>query len=151
MLNRTYRYMEDEPLYPFGFGLSYGLFGYSEPMVSAYNLSESDTITISLDVENFGEIASGEVVQLYLSAPKELPDQPHYSLRKFKRVELLAGESASCEFQLSADDFITYDESGKQQLVKGEYIIRIGNASPSERSKDLGAVLLPEITINLRP
>jgi beta-glucosidase len=107
---RTYMYFKGEPLYPFGFGLSYTTFKYSNLKASADSLSQGGAITVSVDVENSGKTAGEEVVQLYVKdivpaagpVPTSLLQVPAEQLKGFKRVALKAGERKTVEIPLSA-------------------------------------------------
>ncbi|WP_297086532.1 glycoside hydrolase family 3 C-terminal domain-containing protein [uncultured Draconibacterium sp.] len=135
MAGRTYRYMEKEPLFPFGFGLSYANFTYSN-ITSA---TEGDKVIVSALVENTGTISADEVAQLYISSPLAGKGYPLYALKSFKRLSLKSGEQAKVEFSVSKEAFYQVDEQGENFLPKGDYKITIGGSVPSKRSADLGA------------
>jgi beta-glucosidase len=144
MAGRTYRYMEKEPLFPFGFGLSYTEFEYS-------NISskvEGETIVVSAEVKNTGKMAAEEVAQLYISSPLAGDNYPLYALKSFKRFTLKPGESAMVDFQLSKEMFMEVDEYGEYFFPKGEYKIRVGGSVPSKRSAELGAAKTLSSTVS---
>ena len=91
MKNRTYRYFAGEPLYPFGYGLTYSKFEYSNLKLSSPELQAGNPLAVDVDVKNSGQRAGDEVVELYISFPK-LPGAPLRALRGFTRVHLGAGE-----------------------------------------------------------
>lgn len=132
MAGRTYKYMTKEPLYPFGFGLSYTNFEYS-------NLTVSDSFVVTVDITNTGEIEGEEVIQLYISSPLAGKDDPIYDLKSFKREKLAVGETKTITFNLTKETFNQFDQEGKEILRKGAYTLYIGGSLPSQRSIDLGA------------
>ncbi|SNR31545.1 beta-glucosidase [Lutibacter agarilyticus] len=132
MVGRTYKYMTKEPLYPFGFGLSYTNFEYS-------NLTISDTYEVTVDITNTGKTEGEEVVQLYISSPLAGKEDPIYDLKSFKREKLAVGETKTITFKLSKETFNQFNQEGKEVLRKGNYTLYIGGSLPSQRSIDLGA------------
>ena len=128
---RTYMYNKHEPLYPFGFGLSYTSFEYSD-------FRMEDEKTVSVNVKNVGSVAGDEVVQLYTdSAGRE--DQPMLKLIRFKRVSLQPGESTNVKFSLDDRCFTLFDMEGEEHIYEGEYTLYVGGSLPTERSYALGA------------
>jgi len=129
---RTYMYFKGAPLYPFGFGLSYTTFEYSNLKTSADTLGGNDTIKVSIDVQNSGKIAGEEVVQLYV---KQTPPsgqnggraRPAEQLRGFQRVTLKPGERKTVEMPLSAKSLMRWDleahafvlEPGPREILAG--------------------------------
>ncbi|AXT60521.1 glycoside hydrolase family 3 protein [Aquimarina sp. AD10] len=142
MKGRTYKYMVKEPLYPFGFGLSYTKFEYNNIVV------DSD-LNISAEVTNTGNIAAEEVIQLYISSPLAGKEDPIYDLKSFKRELLKPGETKKIVFKFSQNSLNQFNENGEEILRKGNYKVYIGGALPSQRSQDLGATpsISTEITI----
>ncbi|WP_109436772.1 glycoside hydrolase family 3 C-terminal domain-containing protein [Aquimarina sp. AU119] len=142
MKGRTYKYMIQEPLYPFGFGLSYTQFQYK-------NLAIDDQFNVSAQISNTGNIEAEEVVQLYISSPLAGKGDPIYDLKSFKREKLKPGETKNITFKLNIDNFNQFDENGKEILRDGNYTIYVGGTLPSQRSQDLGAtpVITKEINI----
>ena len=132
MKGRTYKYMKEEPLYPFGFGLTFTSFEYK-------NLKIDDNYKATVEVTNTGKIDSEEVVQFYISSPLAGEQDPIYDLKSFKREFLKAGETKSITFNLSKETFNQFNSEGKQVIRKGEYTVYIGGSLPSKRSTDLGA------------
>ncbi len=135
---RTYRYMKEEPLYPFGFGLSYTRFEYSSLRLSAKKLRAGEPLEISANVKNIGSRAGDEVAQLYLSYPKEIAYAPLRQLRGFMRFHLNPGESRRIAFTLAPEQMSLFDREGKIALAFGEYQIFVGGSQPDERSAALG-------------
>jgi len=148
MTGRTYRYMEKEPLFPFGFGLGYTTFEYSDIKYEP----EGDELVVHVDVANTGNTDADEVAQLFVSSPLAGRGHPLWSLRGFQRVTLAAGEKKTIEFRLQKESFMLVDETGKAFLPGGTNTLYVAGAVPSERSTELGAapaqrITLPEKTI----
>jgi beta-glucosidase len=133
---RTYRYMADEKiLYPFGFGLSYATFAYSDLKISVNGKSAD----IALQVENTGDRADETVVQIYLRGPDFSADQPQSRLVAFKRIQFGAGEKTRVECTLQEKDFEIYDQAGKRHFAPGDYEVIAAAAAPLECAQKLGA------------
>jgi beta-glucosidase len=132
MKGRTYKYMAKEPLFPFGFGLSYTSFVYK-------NLKINKDFTVTVDVENSGNHESEEVVQLYISSPLAGINDPIFDLKSFKRVLLKPKETKTITISLKKETFYQVDENGEAILRKGNHTIYIGGSLPSQRSLDLGS------------
>jgi beta-glucosidase len=131
MEGRTYRYLRGEPLYPFGYGLSYTRFDYSGLQLSKLRLGTRDTLQATVDVANVGARDGDEVVQLYVRDVEPTPASANRELRGFERVHLKAGERQSVRFTLvPVRDFAQYDEAQKALAVRpGEYEIEVGASS----------------------
>ena len=135
---RTYMYFKSEPLYPFGFGLSYTTFSYSNLRTSAENLSRNGSITVSVDIANTGKKAGDEVVQLYVNHINSLVNRPKQELEGFKRLTLKAGESISVEIPLEAKRLAYWDISKNDWQVENDSIeIRIGSSSADIKLKQI--------------
>lgn len=139
MPGHTYRYAEWEPLYPFGFGLSYTTFAYSNLRLDKTELKAGEPLEACVTVTNTGKVDAEEVVQVYLKDLEASILVPINSLIDFQRIALKAGESKEVAFTIEADKMMLYDEDGKQKLEPGEFRITIGGCSPSERGLALGA------------
>ena len=139
MVERTYRYMTSKPLYPFGYGLSYTDFRFNDLHLDREEIAADESLTLSVEVKNSGEYAADEVVQLYVSVPDAEGNQPLWSLKNFERVELKKGTSTTVSFKLDRDDLEQFNNEGKTEVAAGTYTVHIGNASPGERSDELGA------------
>ena len=129
MAKRTYRYFEGEPLYPFGFGLSYTSFAYDQLAVDHARISANDAVTISVNVKNTGPVAGDEVVQLYLTH-LDVKDTPLRALKGFARIHLDRGEKRTLKFVLQGRDLSIVDESGKHRIVPGKVEAWIGGGQP---------------------
>lgn len=139
MNGRTYRYMPGTPLYPFGFGLSYSKFDYSELQLDQPTLAIGNSLNVSLTLTNCGESDSAEVVQFYLSDLHASTIVPLHHLIGFERVMLKAGESKTLKFTLTPEMMSFYNDDGKLTLEPGEFRLEVGGCSPSKRGQDLGA------------
>jgi beta-glucosidase len=139
MNGRTYRYMTEEPLYPFGFGLSYSKFEFSDLQLDKQTLAIRDSLNISLTLTNSGGSDSAEVAQFYLSDIHASSIVPLHHLVGFERVTLKAGESKTLQFSLTPEMMSFYNDEGKLTLEPGEFKLEIGGCSPSNRGQELGA------------
>jgi beta-glucosidase len=139
MQGRTYRYMTEEPLYPFGFGLSYSCFEYSDLQLEKKDLALEDSLNISVTLHNSGARDSAEVVQFYLSDLQASTLVPLHHLVGFERVVLKAGERRSVKFTLTPEMMSFYNDDGKLTLEPGEFRLEVGGCSPGKRGQDLGA------------
>ena len=139
MQNRTYRFMESDPLYPFGFGLSYTDFEYSELKLSAdsFAADEEAEITLTAKIKNTGNVKGTEVVQLYLKDLESSVSVPKYELRGIERVELTPNEAKTVEFKLKPRDFALINEDGKAVLEAGEFEVYLGGSQPDSYSQQL--------------
>lgn len=129
MAKRTYRYFAGEPLYPFGYGLSYTSFSYSQPRADKASVSAVGEVTVSVDIANTGAMAGDEVVQLYLTHPG-VAGAPLRALKGFQRVHLDRGQKKSVSFTLRERDLSIVDESGKHRIMPGKVEVWIGGGQP---------------------
>jgi beta-glucosidase len=148
MDGRTYRYFKGEPLYPFGYGLSYTTFEYSNFKVNPSS-NAGDSVKISVDVKNSGSSAGDEVVQVYVTSKDagKIP-VPVRSLKAFKRIHLTAGETKTVNLNLSSDAFSYINDQNKKDILKGKYEITAGGGQPDVKIKTSSNVLKAEIAIN---
>jgi beta-glucosidase len=133
MAKRTYRYFDGEPLYPFGYGLSYTSFSYSQPRADKASVSAAGEVTVSVDIANTGAMAGDEVVQLYLTHPG-VAGAPLRALNGFQRVHLDRDQKKSVSFTLRERDLSIVDESGKRRIVSGKVEVWIGGGQPVTRA-----------------
>lgn len=127
---RTYLYAKEQPLYPFGFGLSYSTFSYSNLTTSAANLAREGSVTVNIDVENTGQRDGDEVVQLYVKHLNSQVSRPIQELKGFQRVNLKAGERKTVAIPLEAKRLAYWDISKNDWQVERDSIeIRIGASS----------------------
>lgn len=132
MKGRTYRFFEGDPLYPFGFGLSYTSFKYGQPRLDKDNITITETISLVVPVTNTGKLDGEEVVQVYL---KKVGDQdgPLKTLRAFRRVPVASGETVEVRFVLSEKELEWWNPSvGSMQVQPGSYRIYSGGSSDEQ-------------------
>ncbi|WP_167607841.1 glycoside hydrolase family 3 C-terminal domain-containing protein [Maribellus sediminis] len=131
MEGRTYKYFEGEPLYPFGYGLSYTSFDYKglELPKSAKN---GETVKVSVKVKNTGKADGEEVVQLYLKDDVASTPRPKYQLEGFERVFIKAGESKTVEFTLNPRQFSIIGKDDKRIIESGDFEVFVGGGQPTE-------------------
>lgn len=134
MKDRTYRYMKNEALYPFGFGLSYTTFAYSDIEVSSETVGDKG-ITVRAVLTNTGDREGTETVQIYVKADRE--GTPNAQLKGIRKVSLQAGESRKIEVSLPADAFALYDKQGVNKVEAGQYFVFVGGAQPDSRSEKM--------------
>lgn len=149
MSGRTYRYIDQEPLYPFGYGLSYTSFQFADLSVGSYE--EGKPLCGSVTVTNDGKCDGAEVVQFYIknhvdenaADPRntnirdQIGDQPHYSLCGMQRLFLKAGESSTIQFEISPKSLETVLENGSRITMNGRYSLFVGGSQPDNRSMEL--------------
>ena len=141
MQGRTYKYFHEEPQYPFGFGLSYCNFELGDIKLSSKTITREKGITARVTLKNSGSIAAEEVVQVYISLD-DAPNSPINDLVAFRRIHLKPGEENELEFLITCKDLRYYNQEGKRLHYKGKVTLTIGNCSPGQRSKELGAALM---------
>ena len=129
MANRTYRYFKGTPLYPFGYGLSYTTFEYSDLVVPEKAGAGSD-VRVQVTVTNTGDVAGDEVVQLYLTDEKASTPRPVRQLEGFKRIHLKPGESRTIDFTISAYQFSIINDSEKRVIEPGWFTLSAGGKQP---------------------
>lgn len=137
MKGRTYRYMEREALYPFGYGLSYTSFEYTNPVLSDVKLLAGSDILADTRVTNTGKMESEEVVQLYLQDVEAGTSVPRWQLAGIKKLSLKPNESANVRFCISARQMAVIDDNGHCVLEPGEFRVYIGGSQPDSRSQKL--------------
>ncbi len=132
MENRTYRYFKGEPLYPFGFGLSYTGFAYSELHAEA-----GEGVDVCVTVENTGDMAGREVVQAYVRWDDGGDTQPRWHLCALGDVYLQPGEKKKVSLQIKPEALYTYHEDGSRAVEKGSYTLWVGGGQPDKRTSAL--------------
>jgi len=135
-----YRHFEKnniEPLFPFGYGLSYTTFDYSNLELSSKQMNASGKLTVSLKVKNTGNVDGQEIVQLYLRDVESSIDRPNKELKRFRKISLKAGEEKSIEFEITKDQLKYFDPNKKYWFAEpGEFEVLIGSSSNDLRLKD---------------
>jgi len=144
MDNRTYRYFKGEPLYPFGYGLSYTTFKYSKLKVQK-KISATEPLTVSVQVQNTGMMSGDEVAQLYISNLSATVPVPIRSLRGFKRIHLNPGETKTVTFEVAPEAFTVIDVNNKRVIDPGQFLITIGGHQPSQNTTGREAGILKKM------
>jgi len=138
MTGRTYRYATREPLFPFGYGLSYANFEYHDLNIVSPDKPTSG-IQVAVTLKNTGSVTADEVVQLYLSALETRLPAPLSQLIAFQRVSLKPGQIKTIHFNVKPEMLMLVDEDGRQKLEPGKYQLTAGGCSPGTRGMALGA------------
>ena len=132
MVGRTYRYMQDTPLFPFGYGLSYTTFSYDKVVLDKSEVTAGQTLKLTVPVTNVGKRDGEEVVQVYLKKQGDA-EGPVKTLRAFKRVFIPAGQTANIEFDLKDKELEWWDEqTNTVRVCSGTYDIMVGGSSEDE-------------------
>jgi len=134
MQNRTYRYMKNEALYPFGFGLSYTQFDYSDLKLSKDVIKAGEGITVSVKVTNTGNRAGEEVAQVYIKDLEASWTVPNWQLSGMKRVKLERGESAEITFEILPEQLAVVNDDGQSVIEPGDFEVYVGGSQPDTRS-----------------
>ncbi len=129
MRGRTYRYFAGQPLFPFGFGLSYAQFEYSGLKLSSTELSAGSDLGVDADVRNTSQRDGDEVAELYLTFPKS-ENAPIRALRGFTRVRIPEGETRRVHFSLQPRDLSEVNDAGERIIASGDYTISVGGGQP---------------------
>jgi len=141
MKGRTYRYMTEEPLYPFGFGLSYTSFAYGDMKIDKEKIQKGQSVKVTATITNKGKTSGEEVAQLYITDLKTSVATPVFSLKGMKRVKLKPGESQEVTFEVTPNMMELVNESGDRVIEPGDFRVYIAGSSPSDISRKLGAAL----------
>ncbi len=144
MKGRTYRYFSGEPLYPFGYGLSYTNFAYSNLSFDKTSLAGTDDLTASVDVKNGGAMAGDEVVQVYLSHRK-VDGAPRQELAGFQRVHLDPGATQHVQIKIPNRSLSVVDSEGNRKILPGELSVWVGGGQPLHMPMTAG--ILGSVTI----
>lgn len=130
MNGRTYRYFQGAPVFPFGYGLSYTRFTYTQPAIEPVGGAVENGISVSTKITNSGARAGDDVAQLYITPPG-FEGAPRLALRGFRRVALQPGESRTVTFTLSPRDLSFVTMAGERALIPGDYRLSIGSGQPN--------------------
>ena len=150
MTNRTYRYMKKEPLFPFGFGLSYTSFSYADIALEDEVIKSGERTTVTARVSNIGKYIGEEVVQLYITDLQASVEVPQYALKGFKRIRLKPGETKTVEFEVLPEFLSLINNEGDSILEKGEFLLSISSSVPIKRSLQLGAPWFTQTTLKVK-
>jgi beta-glucosidase len=151
MKGRTYRYMTQKPLYPFGFGLSYTSFRFDSISLSVPSIKAGGTVKVTVTISNTGKHGADEVVQIYITKDERGADEPLASLRAFSRVFIPAGKSVTLHFDLASAAFETVNAEGEYELLPGSYTIIASDAAPVSVAVEKGAPAPVQTKIKLAP
>ncbi|WP_262895487.1 beta-glucosidase BglX [Mucilaginibacter segetis] len=125
----NYLDISNDPLYPFGYGLSYTTFSYSDVKLNKTNLKGNETLTATVTVTNTGKYEGEEVVQLYVSDPVASISRSVQELKNFKKINLKPGEKQDVTFNITPADLKFYNSRLQYDWEPGEFIIRVGTSS----------------------
>lgn len=136
MKGRTYRYMTQEPLYPFGYGLTYGDVSVERAQIVAKDVVSRD-VTLQMDIVNRGNVETRDVVQVYVKDPESEFAVPNHSLCAFAKVSLKPGERQSIALQVPGEAFSAVNEDGWRVKDSSHYILFAGTGQPDTRTEAL--------------
>ena len=145
MEGRTYKYMNEEPMYPFGFGLNYTQFEYSNAALNKTEVTKDESLSLEVTVTNIGKVKSDEVVQVYISDLEASVRVPNFQFINTKRVTLEPGASEKITFEIKPENFQLVLEDGSKTIEPGAFRLYVGGSSPMKRSVALGAPKMAEI------
>ncbi len=141
MKGRTYRYMTQTPLYPFGYGLSYTTFDYKNAKLSKDKIASNESVTLSFDIANTGKMDGDEVAQIYIKNPND-PAGPLKAMKAFKRVNVKAGSAQPVSIQLEPKAFQSFNDNTQTMEVRpGKYQILYGGSSDDKTLKKIDLVI----------
>jgi beta-glucosidase len=150
MEGRTYRYYNGDPLWGFGYGLSYTTFAYQNLKV-APSIPVGQEVTVSVDVTNSGKSAGEEVVEVYLTDKMASSPVPNLTLAGLKRVFLQAGETKTVELVLNPERFSLIDNNYNRVVEPGKFVISVGGQQPNDAVVTSGKVLQAETELTGKP
>lgn len=130
MKGRTYRYLDKAPLFPFGFGLSYTRFSYDNLLIEKKEISEGETLQVSVDISNIGDVQGDEVVQLYVQHSNRDQGFPNWRMIDVKRMSVAPGESGNVEFNIDAEALKEVDVDGNLTWITGEMKVVAAACAP---------------------
>ena len=136
MQGRTYKYIEDEPLYPFGYGLSFTEFTYNNLQLNP-EFKTGDKIELKVTVSNTGNLDGDEVVQVYASLKDDDPNSAIRTLVAFERIHLNKGESQELTFTIEPRQLSIINQNSDRVLEPGEIVFSVGGGQPIEKYKKL--------------
>ena len=136
----NYLDVSNDPLYPFGYGLSYTNFQYGELKLDKTSIGADETLTVSIDVTNTGDSKGKEVIQLYIRDMVGSITRPVKELKGFQKVEFEAGETKTITFKITTEDLKFYNYNLDYVLEPGEFQIMVGGNSRDVKSKNFEVV-----------
>jgi beta-glucosidase len=139
MEGRTYKYIKDEPLFPFGYGLSYTKFQYSELKLDVLQIQPGDEVSGTVTVTNIGSFAGDEIVQIYLKDDEASVRVPHHKLCALKRVSLNPQEAVTVSFTIDAEQFMIIKNDGTKDYEAGSFTAYVGGSQPDSFSETLNS------------
>ena len=143
MKGRTYRYIKQDALYPFGYGLSYTSFEYSNLTLSAETIPAGESVACSVLVKNRGEREADETVQLYLKDMDASVETPNWKLAGIRTIHLEPGETKQVKFSVAPLQMALIDEEGRCILEPGVFEVYLGGSQPDRRSRELTGNTVP--------
>jgi Beta-glucosidase-related glycosidases len=146
MKNRTYRYYEGTPLYPFGYGLTYGKVKVTDASIQAI---DTEKVVVTAKLKNVGEVLTEDVVQVYLKNLESQYAVTNVSLCGFKRVSLNKGEEQEVQLAIPMKSFHVYNNEGTRIIDGSNYELYVGTSMPDERSVELTGEMPIKLTVNL--
>lgn len=146
MKGRTYRYMEGEALYPFGYGLTYGDVRVESASVVSQDAASRDVV-VCVKLKNGGSVSTDDVVQIYVKDPASAYAVPNHSLCAFQRVSLQAGESKEIEIKVPGEAFRVVDEEGRFRQGSDQCLLYVGTGQPDRRTEALSGKKSVEIAV----
>lgn len=147
MKGKTYRYFKGDPLYEFGYGLSYTKFKYSN-FTTPKNLESGNDFTVEVEIENIGSLKGEEVIQLYIENPNADAYNPQKTLVAFERVLFKPKEKKTFKFKIKKEQLYVVNNKGEKIIQPGEYQISVGGAQPSKERLNNGSVLSEKLEIS---
>ncbi|HUJ33490.1 MAG TPA: glycoside hydrolase family 3 N-terminal domain-containing protein [Candidatus Acidoferrum sp.] len=127
--NRSYAFVDNSPIFPFGFGLSYTTFRFDNLRIEPAKMHAGDTATVRVDVTNTGGRSGDEVAELYIHQRISTVTQPVIALRGFRRISLKPGEKTTVEFKLTPEALSIIDENMRRVVQPGMFDVRVGSSS----------------------
>ena len=150
MQGRTYRYMDVEPLYPFGFGLSYADITLGKVKADKQAIKKGGKIEFEIDIQNHSDFDAEEVIQVYVTKTQKSDVDPNCTLKAFERIKLSPAATQKLTITLDSSAFSHYDDNGNLVLDKGRHEVIFSTAVPIARSLDLGSAEWKTIGVTVK-
>ena len=149
MDNRTYKFTNHKPMFPFGFGLSYSNFIYSDLSIKKNVLKSGDSLEVNFQIYNDSQWPGEEVFQVYSQDIEASFRTPNSSLIYFRRINLAAGEKKKINLTIGMDMIAPFNENGIKEIEPGLFRLFVGGSSPGKRSNELGTCI-KEVVFNIK-